>query len=51
MGTWGTVPFDDGFPDAERAGQAPLDFAPDAAAIEAISEIAQRWAGNGNGRA
>lgn len=47
----GTVPFDEGFPGAERAGQAPLDFAPDAPAIQAIGEIAHRWAGNGNGRA
>jgi CO dehydrogenase maturation factor len=43
----GTVPFDEGFPAAEHAGQAPLDFAPDAPAIHAINEIAQRWAGNG----
>ncbi len=57
----GTVPFDDLFRLAEREGIAPLDFAPDAAAIGAIDEIAQRWAGNaraqnagvgmGNGRA
>jgi CO dehydrogenase maturation factor len=43
----GTVPFDDLFADAERAGRAPLDFAPDAPAIRAIDEIAQRWAVNG----
>ncbi len=43
----GTVPFDDLFADAERAGQAPLDFGPDAPAIQAINEISQRWAGHG----
>ena len=47
----GTVPFDDCFVSAERVSQAPLDFAPDAPAIRAIGELAQRWAGNGNGRA
>jgi len=47
----GTVPFDECFIGAEREGRAPLDFAPDAPAIAAIGEIAQRWAGNGNGRA
>ena len=47
----GVVPFDDGLPGAERAGAAPLDFAPDAPAIRAIGELGQRWAGNGNGRA
>jgi len=47
----GVVPFDECFIGAERASEAPLDFAPDAAAIHAIDEIAHRWAGNGNGRA
>jgi CO dehydrogenase maturation factor len=45
----GAVPFDERFPAAEHAGQAPLDFAPDAPAIHAIDEIAHRWAGNGHG--
>jgi CO dehydrogenase maturation factor len=47
----GTVPFGDELPQAERAGEAPLDFAPDAPAIRAIGELAHRWAGNGDGRA
>lgn len=45
----GTVPFDECFIGAERASEAPLDFAPDAPAVQAIDEIAHRWAGNGNG--
>jgi len=47
----GTVPFDECFIGAEQAGQAPLDFAPDAVAITAIDEIGQTWTGGGNGRA
>ncbi|CAA9521425.1 MAG: hypothetical protein AVDCRST_MAG53-3579 [uncultured Solirubrobacteraceae bacterium] len=49
----GLVPFDECFITAERASEAPLDHAPDAAAILAIDEIAHRWAGVGvgNGRA
>jgi CO dehydrogenase maturation factor len=47
----GTVPYDEELPHAERAGQAPLDFAPDAPAIKAIGELAHHWAGDGNGRA
>lgn len=43
----GVIPFDDRLPDAERAGAAPLDFAPDAAAIAAIGELAQAVMGNG----
>lgn len=43
----GTVPFDELFADAERVGRAPLDFGPEAPAIHAIDEIAQRWARNG----
>ena len=43
----GVVPFDDSFQGAERAGQAPLDFAPDAPAMEAIAALAHRWGGNG----
>jgi CO dehydrogenase maturation factor len=38
----GVVPFDDALPEAERARQAPLDFAPAAAAVRAIEELAQR---------
>jgi CO dehydrogenase maturation factor len=47
----GTVPYDEELPHAERARQAPLDFAPDAPAIKAIRELAHHWAGDGNGRA
>jgi len=44
----GTVPFDECFLDAERASEAPLDFAGDAPAIRAIDEIARRWGRNGH---
>jgi CO dehydrogenase maturation factor len=37
----GTVPFDERLPEAERAGAAPLDFAPDSAAVTAIGRLAQ----------
>ena len=46
----GVVPFDEQMPAAERAGQAPLDFAPEAAAINAIDDLAARLM-EGNGRA
>ena len=46
----GVVPFDEQMPAAERAGQAPLDFAPGTAAINAIDELAARLM-EGNGRA
>jgi CO dehydrogenase maturation factor len=36
----GVVPYDEALPEAERARRAPLDFAPDAPAIGAISELA-----------
>ncbi len=35
----GFVPFDERLPEAERAEQAPLDFAPDAPAVGAIHAI------------
>jgi CO dehydrogenase maturation factor len=41
------IPFDEAMPDAERAGVAPLDHAPDAPAVAAIGELAQRMVGNG----
>ena len=44
------IPFDDRMPEAERAGVAPLDHAPDTAAIAAIGELAHAMVG-GNGRA
>ena len=43
----GVIPFDDRMPEAERAGVAPLDFAPDTAAVAAIGDLAARMAGNG----
>lgn len=47
----GTIPFDESLRRAEQVAQAPLDFAPDGPAVEAIGEIARRWCGSGNGRA
>ena len=35
------VPYDEALPEAERARQAPLDFAPDSPAIAAIGEFAE----------
>lgn len=46
----GSVPYDELFVDAERAGDAPLDVDPDAPAIAAIERIARRWVG-ADGRA
>lgn len=43
----GVVPYDATMPDAERAGVAPLDLAPDSPAIEAIGRLADRMMGNG----
>ena len=43
----GIIPFDEQMPGAERAGRAPLDFAPDTAAVAAIGELAERRVGNG----
>src|SRR5919198_1975711 len=43
----GVVPYDERLPEAERVGQAPLDFAPDAPAVAAIGELAQRFVANG----
>jgi CO dehydrogenase maturation factor len=37
----GVIPFDERLPEAERARQAPLDFAPEAPAVAAIAELAQ----------
>ena len=37
----GVVPFDESLPEAERASAAPLDFAPDAPAVQAIERIAR----------
>jgi CO dehydrogenase maturation factor len=50
----GVVPYDQAFPDAERAEEAPLDHAPQAPAVRATAEIAARivkgWP-SGNGAA
>lgn len=43
----GVVPFDERLPEAERAGRAPLDFAPDAAAVAAIGDLAREWVVDG----
>lgn len=41
------IPFDDALPAAERSGVAPLDHAPNAPAVTAIGELAERMVGNG----
>jgi CO dehydrogenase maturation factor len=43
----GVIPFDERLPDAERAGVAPLDHAPDAPAIAAIRTLAREWVVDG----
>lgn len=43
----GVIPFDERLPEAERARAAPLDFAPDAPAVVAIGELAERLAVDG----
>jgi CO dehydrogenase maturation factor len=45
----GVIPYDEQMPGAERAGAAPLDFAPEANAIAAIGALADNLVGNGNG--
>jgi CO dehydrogenase maturation factor len=42
-----TIPFDETFSLAERAGVAPLDFNPDSPAIKPIGELAHNWGTNG----
>jgi CO dehydrogenase maturation factor len=46
----GIVPFDERLPQAEHAGEAPIDFDPQASAVAAIGEIAHRFVADGNGR-
>jgi CO dehydrogenase maturation factor len=41
------IPYDERLPEAERAGAAPLDFAPDAPAIAAIAALGRRVVGDG----
>ena len=43
----GSIPYDPAFPDAERAGLAPLDAAPDAPATAAVAELAERLVASG----
>jgi CO dehydrogenase maturation factor len=43
----GVVPFDETFPESERAQQAPLDFAPEGPAVVAITEIGRELARDG----
>lgn len=43
----GSVPFDESFPESERAQQAPLDFAPESAGVDAIANIGRQLIGNG----
>jgi CO dehydrogenase maturation factor len=43
----GVVPYDEALLEAERAEQAPLDFDPDAPAVQAIGSIARSVATNG----
>lgn len=43
----GAIPYDPAFPEAERAGIAPLDAAPDAPANAAVAELAERLVANG----
>ena len=47
LGIAGVVPFDEQLPEAERAQQAPLDFAPDSPAVAAIARIAEEVTANG----
>ena len=41
------IPFDEHMPGAERAAAAPLDFAPDAPAVQAIGQLTREWVANG----
>ena len=43
----GVIPFDERLPEAERAQSSPLDHAPDAPAVRAITELAERLVSNG----
>ncbi len=43
----GFVPYDERLPEAERAGKAPLDFAPETPAVSAIGELALGLVGDG----
>lgn len=43
----GVIPYDPAYPEAERAGLAPLDAAPHAPATAAVAELAERLVANG----
>ncbi len=43
----GVIPFDERLPEAERAREAPLDFAPEAPAVAAIEQLAERLVRDG----
>lgn len=43
----GVVPYDELLPQAERARQAPLDFAPDSPAVAAIGALAREVTARG----
>ena len=43
----GVVPYDEQLPEAERAGRAPLDFAPGGSAVKAITRLARELTSNG----
>ena len=43
----GSVPFDEGFPESERAQQAPLDYAAAGPAVAAITQLARELAHDG----
>ena len=43
----GVVPYDEGLPEAERRGVAPLDFAPDSPAVRAIGDLAANVVADG----
>ena len=40
------IPYDDGLIEAERAGQAPIDYDPDSPAVSEIRKLAEEWLGS-----
>ena len=42
----GVIPYDERLLEAERAGRAPLDHAPDAPAVAALARLAREWVGH-----
>jgi CO dehydrogenase maturation factor len=43
----GVIPYDEALPEAERARQAPLDFAPESPAVSAIGKLTGGLTGDG----